>query len=456
MLRWGMPAFTTRRLLAAGALLAVGFAVYGSLVPLDVQHMTFREAVALFRALRYTPFAFASKTDFLSNVALFLPIGFLSTGAIAAGRSRLVGLLMVPIVVLFAAGLSLSIEFAQIFIPDRTASLNDMANETAGAIVGAIAWVIAGPMVTGWMAGFAPAKTTSTDLARRLLTAYAAVWLMLGLLPFDVTIRPAEIAEKFRLGRIHLDPLHGGVLAAAPVIVSTALLALPIGALAALGWPRPRRSAAPAQGTLAATAVVVLLEACQLFIFARTASVDDVIGGAIGATTGAHWAARMQGRPHSASTGLRLWPLAVLAVWIALILVRHWSPFDFEVTGDMFRQRSPALLQVPFRNYYWANPFEALAEAITKIFLGLPVGALLMLTFRPSRSAVGRLLQWSVVACAGFALFAGVEVGQVFLPSRYPDGTDIVLGAFGVCASAWGTRLVQAAGRAASDVVRST
>ena len=79
---------TTRRLLAFGALLAVGFAIYGSLVPLHVRPLAFAEAVREFRALRLVPFAVESKTDLLSNFALFLPIGFLATGAIAAGRSR--------------------------------------------------------------------------------------------------------------------------------------------------------------------------------------------------------------------------------------------------------------------------------------------------------------------------------------------------------------------------------
>src|SRR6185295_3573198 len=50
-------------------------------------------------------------------------------------------------------------------------------------------------------------------------------WLVLGLLPFDITIRPAELAQKFRAGRIHVTPLYGGPRAASQVIVSTALLA---------------------------------------------------------------------------------------------------------------------------------------------------------------------------------------------------------------------------------------
>lgn len=442
---------STRRILVAGALLFIAFAIYGSLVPLRSRHLTFNEAIAQFRALRFTPFAFASKTDTLSNFALFLPIGFLSTGAIVAGRSRLTSAMAVPMVVLVAGALSVSIEFAQIFIPGRTASLNDVASETAGALCGAIGWVVFGPLVSAWMAGFAPSRTTSSDLTRRLLTVYAAVWLVLGLLPFDVTIRPAELAEKFRMDRIRVDPLRGGPATAGPLIVSSALLSIPIGALGALGWPRPRRSAAAARGTLAASAAVTLVECCQLFIFSRTASVDDVIGGVIGAAIGAHWAARMQAVHDQAESRLQLWSLAVLAFWLGMIFFRQWSPFDFHVTGDMFRGRSPALLQVPFRNYYWANPFDALAQAIIKVFLGLPVGALLMLAFRPAPSSAWRWLQLSVAVGAGFAIFACVEIGQLFLPSRYPDGTDIGLGTLGVFLSAWGTRLVQSARGSAED-----
>jgi hypothetical protein len=40
----------------------------------------------------------------------------------------------------------------------------------------------------------------------------------------------------------------------------------------------------------------------------------------------------------------------------------------------MFRERAPALFDVPFRSYYWLNPFNALGEALTKILLGVPVG----------------------------------------------------------------------------------
>jgi VanZ family protein len=82
---------------------------------------------------------------------LFPPIGFLGTGALAAGRSRLIGLVGVAVVVACAFALSVGIEFAQIFVPMRTASINDITNQTAGACFGALAWLLGGPFVTRWI-----------------------------------------------------------------------------------------------------------------------------------------------------------------------------------------------------------------------------------------------------------------------------------------------------------------
>jgi len=440
-----LAATTTRRLLALGALLAVGFAIYGSLVPLQVRPLAFADALREFLALHRIPFAVESKTDLLSNFALFLPIGFLGTGALAAGRSRRAGLVAVPFVVAFAGALSVGIEFAQIFIPSRTASLNDIANETAGAVAGVIAWLAIGPFVARWISGFTPATSARSELARRVLTAYFAIWVVLGLLPFDLTIRPPELAEKYRQGRVHVMPLTGSLVTAVQAMLGTGLLAVPIGALAALGWPHPRRRASFAEGALIGSAAIAAMEVCQLFVFSRTASVDDVIGGVVGATVGSHIAARMTGSSEARpASGIRLWPLAALALWLVVILFRHWSPFNFVVTGEMFRQRAPVLFNVPFRSYYWENPFNALGEALTKMLLGMPVGLLLTLFLPAPRSMTGRVIAFTAILLAGAAIFGGVEVGQVFLPSRYPDGTDVLLGTLGTCCGALGTHLVLA------------
>jgi len=156
------------------------------------------------------------------------------------------------------------------------------------------------------------------------------------------------------------------------------------------------------------------------------------------------------------TTGVRLWPLAVLVLWLVVLVIRHWSPFNFEVTGHMFRSRAPGLLQVPFRSYYWANPFDALSEAITKVLLGLPVGVLLALSAPKPGRRTARWLQAALITAAGLGIFGAIELGQVFLPSRFPDGTDVLLSSVGTCLGGWGTRLTQAASTRPSDPSSAT
>jgi len=65
-----------------------------------------------------------------------------------------------------------------------------------------------------------------------LLGGYVAVWLLLGVLPLDFTIRPQELAEKFRAGRIVLQPFGGPATLADNIGIL--LMALPVGAFGVL------------------------------------------------------------------------------------------------------------------------------------------------------------------------------------------------------------------------------
>src|SRR6185503_8252250 len=96
------------------ACVSLGFAAYGSLVPLDLHRVPLDEAWRQFRHMALAPWSQASKTDALSNVLLFVPFGFFLGGAIAR-RSRRLALAAIPVVTLLALAASLAIEFSQIF-----------------------------------------------------------------------------------------------------------------------------------------------------------------------------------------------------------------------------------------------------------------------------------------------------------------------------------------------------
>ena len=132
------------------ALLAVAFAAYGSLVPLRFQRLAVDAAVDRALNAPYTPLRPPSKSDYVTNVLLFVPVGFFALGAAAHPSRRRALALLVPVGVLSAAA-SVGIEFAQIFTVGRTPSWSDVEAQVIGYLIGAAAWIASGPAVANWL-----------------------------------------------------------------------------------------------------------------------------------------------------------------------------------------------------------------------------------------------------------------------------------------------------------------
>ena len=62
----------------------------------------------------------------------------------------------------------------------------------------------------------------------------------------------------------------------------------------------------------------------------------------------------------------------------------------------------------------------------------MPLGALLALSWPPAADASRRRLQTGLLLAAGIGVLGVLEAGQVFLPGRYPDFADVILGGGGI------------------------
>jgi len=426
---------TRRGPLLVLAVLFAGFAVYGSLVPLRLRSIPVSDAVATFKSTPLVPFALASRTDLLTNVLLFLPIGFFLLGAVAPRGRGLAALVALPVVAASSA-LSIAIEFGQVFVAGRTSSWNDVVADSIGACAGAGVWLLAGHRLVSW---FAPVLESAapSDRVFRLLAAYTVAWLLMGVVPFDYTVRPQEIAEKFREGRVVLQPFGPGTSIAD--MLTTWLMAMPVGVFCALAALRVRVAASTFVALAAGLCAVAALELVQVLAASRTADVTDVIVGAMGVGVGFHLGSRGTSMPKAGA--VRLWPLAALAAWLVIVLARHWTPFDFVADGAFMRKRLSMMLQPPFSSYYWGNPLNAFSEVVTKVLLAMPVGALLQLVWLPP-TARWRTLQSVVIGLLSAGIFLVVEVGQLMLPTRIPDQTDVFIGAAGALLGVGLMRLV--------------
>lgn len=267
----------------AAAFLFMAFAVWGSLFPFDVRPLPAADALALFWSAWQTGPASWSRSDFASNVILFIPIGLFVSATIDTSWPRLRHWSVVAVLVL-ATLLSGVLEFAQALVPWRTSSIVDVVAETIGASAGVIMWRVASPGIDASVAT-AHRFVRHASYVDRALLAYCALFGLAWLLPFDFTLRPDEIADKFQHKRLLLPFTPSPDALSPAMLMLTYLASTPIGIVALRVGGRMRHPIARAM--LLALPPMLVLEAGQALVFSRTTDATALLAAVAGALAGA-------------------------------------------------------------------------------------------------------------------------------------------------------------------------
>jgi VanZ family protein len=400
----------------------VAFVVYGSLVPLHYQPLSWGEARARWREVLSQPVRVESRSDWAANVLLFIPLGFLGMAALCADRGRAADCWAVPVFAACAA-FSASVEFLQLHFPPRVSALNDVVAESIGALLGITAWVVAGRPLTK-QARQLWAGAGAQGAATRLLLVYLAVLVFFQAAPLDLSISPTELYHKYKDGMVRPVPFAlwesdpQGVVKKA---LGNVTWFLPVGLLLA-HIPRWSRSDGRAAwevfwlGLLGAAAV----EFMQLFVLSRSCDASDVVTGCAAVLAG--WAVA-----HSRGAA---WA-AVLA-WAGALVYLNWLPFDFTFDDHAIRARWDAVSWLPFDDYLQGRYIDVMQAAADKALQFLVLGALLALAAGPE-GGQGLLAGLGVAAL----LAAVLEGGQFLLPTRYASVTDVLVETCGAGLGLW-------------------
>lgn len=434
--------FPTRRTYALLALLVMAFTVYVSLIPFEFRGVRFDRAIVRFSRVMQSPHVEQmSRTNYLANILLFVPVGFGLSGALLLGRRRPLSVVLAAVCILPASiAVSLTAEFLQIFVPGRVVSRADVNAQTLGCLIGIAAWLVAGEGITRWVRG--ASDRHRGDRVARALSAYAAIWTFVNLAPFDITVDPGMLAHRMRAGLVSLVPFATtGVSTARLVwdVVVTTISAVPLGALGLVGWTGlgARRHAVTA--FIFGAAFVLVMEVAQIFIRSHAADATDVLFGWLGVLVGvwigrtalAHRgaAAVLPGRAISAAAAV------ALLSWCLLLCAYHWLPYDFTLDPDLVRRRLSRMSLVPFVGYWSGSELNVFKNVLVKLGLAVPFGILASFVVR-GRSIDTRVLAAGWLAAAA-ALFSVIELGQLLLPSRTPDPTDVLMSVVGCAAGLW-------------------
>jgi VanZ family protein len=423
-----------RRSYALALAAMIGIAVYGSLVPFGYRAIPIREAIGQFAQIAFLRLDIYSRADFVANVLLFVPLGFLAMAALRTDREG--GAVGTAVLVTAAATvLSVTIEFVQLAFPPRTVSMNDVIAEAAGAAGGTAMWMVCGAWITARLRALFTARDRAGFLVR-FLALYAVVFAVSQVLPLDLTISPGELAAKYREGRVVVMPFshhYESPRDALFDIGADVALHLPLGILAMVAGVRRGERRGWPQAMALGLGGVAAIEAAQLFVFTRVADTTDILVGGTGLAIGVCLATFgwRRSEPMRSTGGLRWIFAAATIVCAAALAGYHWYPFDFVITSELLHERLPLLQAAPFSHYYWGSEFHAFTEVARKLLMGAMLGALADRAL--SHGCRARTCAWTkyVVFVCCLVFFAGIEAGQLFLVERIPDITDVAIGTLG-------------------------
>jgi len=416
-----------RRLMWLAALVYTAFVIYGSLVPLEFRAIPWDEAVARFTAIAWLELGVGSRADWVANLILYIPLGYLLMGAIA-GRSRSPGVWGMGTLfsILLISAMAVSIEFVQQYFPPRTVSLNDLAAEVLGGVLGVLLWALAGRQLSCVLRRFAQGGPRAV---RAALVVYVLAYLFLSLFPYDFLLSTEE-------WRAHLTSDRAGWLFAGNCgfgcwakLVPEMLATLPFGLLLV------KKSGGLSLAVAASVGVLLglTIEVMQLWIASGISQGASIFSRAVGVVLGAslpallrNWNAR---RMHSwVRAGLML---AMVPYAIGLAWINNWFDAPW-VNTDEAINRLATVRFIPFYYHYYTAEAVALVSLLFQLGLYSFIGIGIWLWRRgASRSAYGAWLP----ALLAVLVASLIEAGKLFVPGQHPDPTNLLIaaGASGGC-----------------------
>ncbi len=355
--------------------------------------------------------------DVVSNILLFVPFGVLWAG------SRVRGLLDDSIsLACLAAGaigliFGLGIELGQVFSPGRTPSLMDAFCNGLGSAIGGAGAHVLFRALRGRL-GSIVLQLIRERPSIILLAFVALVPIADAFYPFQITL---DVSTAWgNLKRTQWIPFAGGLHRFwADLLVEKIFVFAVIGYLAFRNLTQKK----PARRILAAWVVSsffsLIVEAGKLLFVGRVPNIENVILSSAGALFGVLIVPSIAEIRIFQERSVE----SLLVLWVVLIAYSELTPFDWVQSVSEIHSRIAKIEWLPLADYYGADPPAAIFDLGKKLFLAGSFGFLL--SGWNGGGAFNRRRR--IAATAGLALGSLLEGCQIFLRSRTPSVTDVII-----------------------------
>jgi VanZ like family len=361
------------------------------------------------------------RPDWIANLLMLLPLGFLLCGAFQSRRGDRVGLLA-PVLAM-AVGLTfvLAVKFAQLWFPPRTVSLNYIIAQSAGCVAGVGLFLIS----HGHFSGFAKRWFGDRGGALIILLSFYCMALVLFLLlPFDFALGASELHARMQAVPHLLIALPGGSRSIAirvAVIVFDTVAMVPLGMLlyATNSW-RSLRWVVFVGSIINAGLIFVMvfiLSAAPLLISIVYRTAGVAMGGwlmkQIGAQDMTRWRRRLS---HAVPAAAGVYVLLVL--FVSGVSNLQFRPLAY--TETILDHRG----LLPFWHFYIVSKAHAAESFVVHVVTFAPVGMLIWLRYGEGRE---RPMLAAMLALVFSAL---MELARWLKQGLQPDFTDPIIAAF--------------------------
>lgn len=402
-------------------LVYLAFVVYGSLLPFELRPPPTAGAWEAFLRLPYLELGVASRADWVANLLLYIPLGFLTVGS-AQGRGAANPIHGVAALIVVAAA-AVGVEYAQIFFAPRTVSMNDLLAEWLGAAVGIVLWYAARERLGRLLA---EVRGHGGQALRAAIVLYLAGYLVLAVFPFDFLVSADELRWRFSTDTwgLAFAPMAGaGIVRRALQLLVDVAAMVPLGILVASGSSANERGAMR-RAAIAGAGLGLLVEGLQFL----TASGISQGASAVARSAGAVLGVWLSGRaPNWFRRPLPAWVapgvLVALPFYVlALAALNGWLDARW-LTLDQALARLKPQMFLPFYYHYFTTELEAMQSLVANALMYAPVGIgwWLWATARRSRPGI------AVPAVVAAGLAAVIEIGKFFGPAKHADPTNVLI-----------------------------
>ncbi len=372
------------------------------------------------------------RADWLGNLMMLVPLGFMLMGSMAPRLGQRGAWLRATTALLAGAAFVLAVKWCQLFFPPRTVTLNYVTAQTAGLIIGIALhrpWTIA-------QARIARHQTDSTTALSLLLRAYTIALIVFLLMPLDVALNLDDIADQIARFPDAFTMIPGADrsrLVQAMVLISGSIALAPVGMLLALSRLGQGMRATIMGATLRGFLLMTGVFLASAMVMGAHPSALTVVLRTIGIALGAWGLVWLRSRDPTWLRQVlhRLVPWSVLPYLVLLLAVngllsRQWLP------PEEAWQLVPPRSLLPLYNYYIVSKAAAARNVLAHVAMYAPVGLIIWARYgRPGTAAI-------LAAIVG----ALVEGGRFLRPELQGEYNTVVIAAFAAWLSAHAAALV--------------